>query len=113
MPWVKDGLLRPIFVYGKDRFPLLPDVPTTTELGYPELSVLQTHRVIVAPPDTPPKILSVLEKALLQTLKDPEFMAWAEKTGRSAGLDTAALVEELMGYVENQMPTLRPHLKDG
>lgn len=118
MPWIKDGLLRPLFVYGKERSPLLPDVPTTTELGYPELSVLQTHRVIVAPPKTPPEILSVLEKALLQTLKDPEFLAWAEKTGRTADLaplgskETAALVDELMDYVEKQMPVLRPHLKD-
>jgi tripartite-type tricarboxylate transporter receptor subunit TctC len=118
MPWINDNLLRPIFVYGKERSPLLPNVPSTTELGYPELSVLQTHRVIVAPPRTPPEILSVLEKALLQTLKDPEFLAWAEKTGRTPDLvplgskDTKALVDELMGYVEKQMPILRPHLKD-
>jgi tripartite-type tricarboxylate transporter receptor subunit TctC len=116
--WVKDGLLRPVFVYGKERFPLLPDVPTTSELGYPELSVLQTHRLIVAPPGTPPEILSALEKALLQTLKDPEFLAWAEKTGRSPDLapvgskDTTALVDELMDYVEKQMPVLRRHIKD-
>ncbi len=116
--WVKDGLLRPVFVYGKERFPLLPDVPTTSELGYPELSVLQTHRLIIAPPRTPPEILGRLEKALLQTLKDPEFKAWAEKTGRSPDLsplgskDTTALVEELMDYVEKQMPILRRHIKD-
>ena len=118
MPWIKDGLLRPVFFFGEERSALLPDVPTTTELGYPELSVLQTHRVIVAPPKTPPEILSVLEKALLETLKDREFLAWAEKTGRTPDLvplrskETAALVDELMRYVENQMPVLRPHLKD-
>ena len=118
MPWIDDNLLRPIFVFGKERFPLLPKVPTTTELGFPELSVLQTHRVIIAPPNTPPETLSVLEKALLQTLKDPEFLAWAEKTGRTPDLaplgskDTKALVDELMNYVEKRMPILRPHLKD-
>lgn len=118
MPWIDDHLLRPIFVFGKERFPLLPKVPTTTELGYPELSVLQTHRVIIAPPNTPPETLSVLEKALMQTVKDPEFRAWAEKTGRTPDLaplgskETKALVDELMNYVEKQMPILRPHLKD-
>jgi tripartite-type tricarboxylate transporter receptor subunit TctC len=118
MPWINDNLLRPIFVFGKERFPLLPNVPTTTELGYPELSVLQTHRVIVAPPRTPPETLSVLEKALAQTLKDPEFSAWAEKTGRTPDLaplgskETKALVDELMNYVEKRMPILRPHMKD-
>lgn len=115
--WVKDGLLRPVFVFGKERFPLFPDVPTTSELGYPELAVLQTQRLIVAPPGTPPEILNRLEKGLLQTLKDPEFLTWAEKTGRSPDLaplgskDTAALVDELMGYVEKQMPVLKKHLK--
>ena len=78
--------------------------------------MLQTHRLIVAPPGTPPEILSALEKALLQSLKDPEFLAWAEKTGRSPDLaplgskDTTALVDELMDYVEKQMPVLRRHI---
>lgn len=74
MRFVEDGDMRPLWVYLDQRDPRYPDVPTVGELGYPQLSVLASHRVVTAPPGVPKDRLAILQRAFDTALKDPEVL---------------------------------------
>jgi tripartite-type tricarboxylate transporter receptor subunit TctC len=66
MPLVKGGKLRPYAFTGKSRSRYLPDVPTTTELGYPELQFRGWLGFIGSsklPADVLAKLHAIVEKA--------------------------------------------------
>ena len=66
MPLIKGGKLRPYAFTGTSRSRYLPDVPTTTELGYPELQFLGWVGFIGSsklPADTLAKLHMIIKKA--------------------------------------------------
>ena len=77
---VLDDLRMLAFIADK-KDPNLPDVPTTTELGYPQLSVLGVPRIVGAPPGTPDDRLQVIRKAMREIVADAAFKEWALKGG--------------------------------
>ena len=77
---VLDDLRMLAFIADK-KDPNLPDVPTTTELGLPQLSVLGVPRIIAAPPGTPDDKLQVIRKAVQEIVADAAFKEWALKGG--------------------------------
>ncbi len=56
-------------------------VKTAKDYGHPELDELGLERYVAASPKTPANIRTVLEGALKRAIMNPEFVAWAEKTG--------------------------------
>jgi tripartite-type tricarboxylate transporter receptor subunit TctC len=68
MQFIRDGHMRPLWVYAKERDPDFPNVPTVAELGYPELAVLAVHRVMAAPPGVPRERLAILHNAFAKAL---------------------------------------------
>ena len=77
---VLDDLRMLAFIADK-KDPNLPDVPTTTELGLPQLSVLGVPRIMAAPPGTPDDKLQVIRKAVQEIVDDAAFKEWALKGG--------------------------------
>ena len=71
MPHIKSGRLRALAVTTPTRDPELPDVPTMAELGYKTFDITNWYG-LVAPPGTPPAILSALNAAVLRILKVPD-----------------------------------------
>jgi tripartite-type tricarboxylate transporter receptor subunit TctC len=69
LPQVKTGKLRPIAVGSKTRVPTLPDVPTTAEVGLPEVRAENWYGM-VAPAATPPDVVAKLNKAAVEAMKD-------------------------------------------
>jgi tripartite-type tricarboxylate transporter receptor subunit TctC len=69
-PHIQSGALRALATAASTRLEILPDVPTTTEAGYPVEAAYWFG--LVAPAGTPPAIIARLEKALAQTLAMPE-----------------------------------------
>ena len=60
---VTGGKLRALAVAFPNRWPTQPNVPTMTELGFPEVTI-STYFGLAAPPGTPPAILEKLNAAL-------------------------------------------------
>ena len=77
---VLDDLRILAFISDK-KDPNLPDIPTTTELGYSQLSVLGVPRIMAAPPGTPDDKLQVIRKAMQGIVDDAAFKEWALKGG--------------------------------
>lgn len=102
--YVKAGQVRPIAVLGQKRDPEFPDIPTVGELGHKDLGVLSLDYWLMAPPQTPKPRLQILEDALMKTLKDPEFLAWAKganvEPGPMTGDETAKMAMSLFTLFE-------------
>ena len=86
--WIKDKLLNVIVQMGLEKLPDLPDVPAALDLVTDpvkkqvlELILMrqETGRPVAAPPGVPADRLAVLRRAFDETMKDPEFLAEAEK----------------------------------
>jgi tripartite-type tricarboxylate transporter receptor subunit TctC len=70
MPHVEAGKLKPIVVGSRERAPSLKNVPTTAELGYPQV-VAENWYGMVAPAATPPAIVARLHQSTVEALRDP------------------------------------------
>lgn len=70
MPHVKAGKLRALAITSKERSPLLPNVPTVAESGFPGFEV-QSWFGMSAPKGTPSQVINRLNEALNAALNDP------------------------------------------
>jgi tripartite-type tricarboxylate transporter receptor subunit TctC len=70
LPQIKDGRLQALAVGTAKRSPLLPDVPTTIEAGYPKSDYI-FWVALLAPAATPKPVIDKLNAAALKALADP------------------------------------------
>jgi len=70
---IKAGKLKALAVGGKTRLPLLPDVPTFAESGFPDVPS-NAWFGLFAPVGTPRDIVMKLHAEVTRSLKDPEFV---------------------------------------
>jgi tripartite-type tricarboxylate transporter receptor subunit TctC len=71
LPLIKDGRLQALAVGTPQRSPLLPDVPTTIEAGFPH-SEYVFWVALLAPAGTPKAIIDRLNAEALKALASPE-----------------------------------------
>ena len=71
---IQAGKLRPLAVLALKRTELLPDVPTYTELGYPQMGDGGWFG-LVAPAGTPKPIIDKLNAAAHKVMQDPAYQA--------------------------------------
>lgn len=69
---VKAEKVKALAILSDTRSPALPDVPTTTELGFPKLQS-STWFAMLAPKGTPAPIIDKMNAEINAILKDPEF----------------------------------------
>jgi tripartite-type tricarboxylate transporter receptor subunit TctC len=72
LPHVKSGKLRALAVTSKERHPLLPDVPTTAEVGLPQLTITNWTGIMV-PASTPAAIVAKVNADANAALAEPEM----------------------------------------
>jgi tripartite-type tricarboxylate transporter receptor subunit TctC len=71
--FTKQGRLRMLGVVSPVRHPLLPDVPTLPELGYPKLTS-GTWQALFVPKGTPAPVVKQLFTATTRTMEHPEVV---------------------------------------
>ncbi len=72
LPLIRDDKVRPLAATRAARYPELPDVPTMTEAGFPQLE-LNAWTGILAPAGTPAAVIDTLNAAVNESLKTPEL----------------------------------------
>jgi tripartite-type tricarboxylate transporter receptor subunit TctC len=70
LPLVKAGSVKAVALFAAERSPLLPDLPTTKELGLPSV-VMENWYGIFLPAGTPQPVRDKLEKALFAVIAVP------------------------------------------
>ena len=85
LPMVRAGKVRVYATTAPQRSPLLPEVPTFTELGYPELTDVSWF-ALWSRPGLPPALQEQLRAATLQFLGRPETRARLAELGMEPGL---------------------------
>ena len=107
VPIVKAGQIRALAVTTRQRSPLLPDVPTTTEMGYPTL-IAENYFGVSAPAALPKDIADKLSQALAKIVADPAIVKRFEELGITAVRMSAVEFGEL---VERQANDWAPLIK--
>jgi len=96
MPSIKAEKLRAIAITSKKRSPLLPNIPSFSEIGYPKVEVLNWQGLI-APKGTPKVIIDQLNAVANEALKDPVLrelmLSQGNEIGGGSPAEFAALIK--------------------
>jgi tripartite-type tricarboxylate transporter receptor subunit TctC len=76
--FLKAGQIRGLAITSKTRNPDFPDIPTTAELGFPEVN-FGVRTGVFAPSGLPQSVLNILVSSLEKVLKNPELVQRAAK----------------------------------
>jgi tripartite-type tricarboxylate transporter receptor subunit TctC len=85
LPIVRDGRLRGLAVTSRQRSPVIPELPTVAEAGYPAYEATSWF-ALVAPAGTPAPIVARLNRDIVRIAAQPETRERFAKLG----LDTVA-----------------------
>lgn len=69
---MKEGKLRALAVASKSRSPALPDVPTMTEAGYPDIEG-EAWFAVVVPARTPQDVVTLLHREIVRIIALPDM----------------------------------------
>jgi len=98
LPHIKAGTLRPIALGAKERAPTAPDVPTTAEVGMPDL-LIENWYGMIAPAATPPAIVATLNRVANEAMADPAVKAKMADQGLTLAGDTP---EHFRGFIDSE-----------
>jgi tripartite-type tricarboxylate transporter receptor subunit TctC len=79
-PYIKDGKIKALAVTSPQRSPMLPDVPTVAESGYPGYEAMVWFGML-APAGLPEPLRTKLTDGLVQTLHAPAMKTYLEQQG--------------------------------
>ena len=104
---IKGGTIKAYAVTSPERLDVLPDVPTTTEGGLPEVQVGIWHG-IYAPKGTPAEITERLSKSLQVALKDQNVAARFAELGTKPSSEADATPAALKAKLESEIGRWKP-----
>jgi tripartite-type tricarboxylate transporter receptor subunit TctC len=106
-PLVKSGKVRALALFATERSPLLPDLPTSAELGYPGMLMGNWYGML-APAGTPADAHAALEKAMLEAMQSPAIAARLAAGGLRGMTDSKGF----RARIENDVAHWGPRLKE-
>jgi tripartite-type tricarboxylate transporter receptor subunit TctC len=111
--WLRDRKLTLLLQYQHQRHPSLSGVPTVMEFVRSAedrdvfsfyISSAMVGRSIVAPPGLPPERLALLRRAFDDTMKDPQFLAEADKAKMDISAMTGEEAQRIADSIVNTPP---------
>ena len=77
---VKNGSLRALAITTRKRSPDLPDLPTTAEVGLPDL-IVENFTGVLAPAGTPPELVQRIGSAIVKQVSQPAMQQALQQLG--------------------------------
>ena len=108
LPHIKAGSLKPIALGSPTRAPTAPDVPTTAEVGMPDLLIENWYGKI-APGGTPEKIIAELNRITNEAMADASVKAKLADQGLTVAGNTP---EHFRGFIESETRKWAKVIKD-
>ena len=108
LPQIKAGGLRAIAIGAPERASTLPEVPTTAEVGMPDLLAENWHGM-VAPAGTPAPIVAVLNRITTEALQDPTVK---EKLAIQGATVVGDSPEHFHAFLESEITRWAKVIKD-
>jgi len=107
VPMVKAGQIRALAVTTRTRSPLLPDVPTVVELGWPQL-VAENYFGVSGPAGLPKEVTDRLGKALAEIVADPAVVKRFEELGvTTVKMSSQEFTDFVAKQVRDWMPAIK------
>ncbi len=105
---IKAGSLKAIATTASKRIPVLPDVPTVRELGYPNLE-LEGWNGLFAPAGTPRPVIERLQREVAAAVRHPEVARRLTELGAEPVGSSSA---EQDAILRRQMDQFRPVIRE-
>ena len=99
MSQITGGKVRPIAVASDQRNPMLPDVPTLPESGYPGTSSDNWYGLL-APVKTPPAVIAKLNAAFVAAVNDPVVK---DKLIKSGAIPVANSPDQFGAFLKDEI----------
>lgn len=104
LPQVQSGKVRVIAVSTKERSPLVPDVPTVAEQGYPNYDVVSWYGLL-GPAGMPKNLVGFLHKEILSLLRNDDVIKRLTAVGASPA--PSATPPDFAAYIQSEIDTWR------
>ena len=108
MPAIQGGRMRALAITSKKRSPLIPDLPTMAEQGYPAVEVLNWQGLI-GPKGLPANIVKLLNSACNQALQTAEVKEKILSQGNEIGGGTP---EQFAALIKAESPRWSKVVRD-
>src|SRR6266487_1262747 len=96
LPHIRGGKLKPIGAASAQRNPLLPDVSTLAEQGFPD-TIADNWYGLLAPAKTPPAVVAKLHDAVVAVLDSPDMRAKLIESGATPAPTSSAEFGKILG----------------
>jgi tripartite-type tricarboxylate transporter receptor subunit TctC len=96
LPHIKSGMLRPIALGAPKRAPTSPEVPTTAEVGMPDL-LIENWYGMIAPAGTPANVVNFLNRVTNEAMSDPQVAQKLADQGLTVAGDTPEHFRDYIG----------------
>jgi tripartite-type tricarboxylate transporter receptor subunit TctC len=108
LPHIRSGSLRPIALGAPARAPTAPDVPTTAEVGMPDL-IIENWYGMIAPGATPPAVVATLNRIATTAMNDPAVKEKLANQGLTVVGDTP---EHFARFIDGEIRRWAKVIKD-
>jgi len=98
IPQVKAGAVRALFVTPA-RLPELPEVPSASEAGFPDMNKIVGWTALMGPPGLPREVVEKWTEVFARLARDPE---WQQGNARIGGIPAIRTPAETEQFVREQ-----------